>query len=204
MRRSNREWAAARTTCGAVGDLYMLRAIYDPAEKFGEGHSMKTGSSWRGLSTLIFGFAALAACGGGGPSYDPDSPEGQAYEFRHSVMHVAGVKVQLINTMAREQIAIDEAEFADAARELAVLTAMMPEGFEEELTVAESRADPAIWANKADFDARMEAAIEATARLAETVETGGFAAAQALVVASPGLASNCSGCHNTYRLPEEE
>lgn len=165
---------------------------------------MKTELKLPGLSALVVGFAALAACGGGGPSYDPDSAEGQAYEFRHAVMHVAGVKMQLINTMAREQIEIDEAEFVEAARQLAVLTSMMPEGFEEELTVAESRSDPAIWENKADFDQRLEAAIDATARLAETAESGGFTASQALVVASPGLASNCSGCHNTYRLPEEE
>jgi cytochrome c556 len=165
---------------------------------------MKTGSNLSSLSTLIVGFAAVAACGGGGPSFDEDSPEGQAYEMRHAVMHVAGVKMELINNMARETIAIDEDAFVEAARQLAVLTAMMPEGFEEELTVAESRSDPAIWENKADFDQRMEAAIDATARLAETAENGGFAAAQALVVASPGMSSNCSGCHNTYRLPEEE
>jgi cytochrome c556 len=153
---------------------------------------------------MVLASVALVACGGGGPSYDPDSAEGAAYELRHSVMHVAGVKMELINMMAREQVPIDEAAFADAARQLAVLTTMMPEGFEDELTVAESRLDPAVWENKADFDRRMEAAIEATAALAETAETGGFAAAQALVVASPGLSSNCSGCHNTYRLPEEE
>ena len=164
---------------------------------------MKTGSRLPGLLALTLGFAALAACGGGGPSYDPDSPEGRAFELRDAIMHVAGVKMELINNMARETIPIDEAAFVAAAEQLAVLTSMMPEGFTEELTVAESRSDPAIWGNKADFDQRMEAAISATARLAETAATGGFPAAQALVVASPGISSNCSGCHNTYRLPEE-
>jgi cytochrome c556 len=165
---------------------------------------MKTVSRTLGQTALMLGFAALAACGGGGMSYDHDSPEGQAYEFRHSVMHVAGVKMELINNMARELVPVDEAEFTKAAKELAVLTEMMPEGFEQNLTVDESRAEPAIWENKADFDQRMDAAIEATAKLAETAETSGFAAAQALVVASPGISSNCSGCHNNYRAREDE
>ena len=84
------------------------------------------------------------------------------------------------------------------------LTARMPEGFTEALTVPGSRADPAIWDNKADFDSRMEAAIEATAALAEVAQNQGFAAAQTIVVTNPTTSSNCSGCHNTYRLPEED
>lgn len=152
----------------------------------------------------MLGFAALVACGGGGPSYDEDSPEGQAYELRHAVMHVAGVRMEFINNMAREQIPVDEAAFVKAVGELAALTGMMREGFEEELTVAESRAEPTIWENKADFDQRMDAAIAATARLAEAAETSGFEAARALVVTNPTTSSNCSGCHNTYRASEEE
>jgi cytochrome c556 len=152
----------------------------------------------------MLGFAVLAACGGGGPSYDEDSPEGQAYEFRHAVMHVAGVKMEFINNMAREQIPVDEAAFIKAVQQLAVLTEMMPQGFEENLTVAESRSEPAIWDNKADFDKRMQAAIGATARLAQTAETSGFEAARSLVVTNPTTSSNCSGCHNSYRASEEE
>lgn len=184
-------------TCGVIGDLYILRAATRLTQH--KGHSMKRTAKTLGIATLVLGFSTLAACGGGGPSYDPESPEGQAYEFRHAVMHVAGVKMQLINNMARETIPIDEAQFVEAAQQLAVLTSMMHEGFESELTVAESEALPAIWENKADFDARMQAAVDATAALADAAENGGFAAAQALVVASPGTSSNCGGCHNTYR-----
>lgn len=165
---------------------------------------MKTASRTLIPIVLTLGFTALVACGGGGPSYDEDSPEGQAYEMRHSVMHVAGVKMELINNMARELVPVDEAVFAKAANDLAALTSMMYEGFEENLTVPGSRSDPAIWDNKADFDQRMEAAVEATAALAEAIESGGFAAGQALVTASGGTSSNCSGCHNTYRMSEDE
>jgi cytochrome c556 len=166
---------------------------------------MKTASKTLGKATLILGLAGLVACGGtSGPSYDPDSPEGQAYEYRHSLMHVAGVKMEFINNMARELIDVDEAAFLKATAELAVLTAMMPETLENQTLVAESRAEPSIWQEPDDFNARMNNALEATARLAEATATGGFAAGQALVTASIGTSSNCSGCHNTYRKSETE
>jgi len=163
---------------------------------------MKMASQTLAKASIFLGLAALAACGG--PSYDPSSPEGQAYESRHEIMEEAGTRMELINNMAREQVPLDEAAFTIAADELASLTAQMSEGFEEALTVPGSRADPIIWDNKTDFDDRMDAAIEATARLAEVAQNDGFAAAQALVVTNPTTSSNCSGCHNTYRLPDED
>lgn len=163
---------------------------------------MKKASKIPGRTTVAIGFAALVACGG--PSYDPNSPEGQAYELRYSIMEQAGERMEFINNMAREQIPVDEAAFTQAAVELADLASRMPEGFEIESPVAGSRSDPAIWANKADFDSRMQDSIEATAALAEAAQNEGFASAQALVVGNPTTSSTCSGCHNTYRLPEED
>lgn len=166
---------------------------------------MKTVSKTLGKATLILGLVGLVACGGAsGPSYDPDSPEGQAYEYRHALMFVAGAKMEFINNMARELIELDEAAFVKAATELAVLTSMMPDTFDNQTLVAESRTEPSVWENQDDFDARMDNALEATTRLVEALETGGFAAGQALVTASVGTSSNCSGCHNTYRKGETE
>ena len=163
---------------------------------------MKTASRILGRSIPVLGFTALVGCGG--PAYDPNSPEGQAYESRYSTMEEAGTRMELINNMAREEIPLDEAAFETAVVELASLTMRMPEGFAEAWIVPGSRADPIIWDNKADFDSRMDAAIEATATLAEVVQNQGFAAAQQIVVTNPTTSSNCSGCHNTYRLPEED
>lgn len=166
-----------------------------------EGHGMKLASKILGQSAVLAGCTVLIACG---PAYDPNSPEGQAYDRRHEIMEEAGERMELINNMAREVVPVDEQAFVTAAVELAELTTRMPEGFEQETVVSVSRADPAIWQNKADFDSRMEAAIAATAALAEAAQNSGFAAAQALAVGSPTTSSNCSGCHNTYRLPEQD
>ena len=166
---------------------------------------MTTVSRILGRAALILSLGTVAACGGGGgPSYDPESPEGQAFEYRHAVMLVAGVKQEFINNMAREQVELYEAAFAQAAIELAVLTAMMPGTFENQTLVAESLTEPSVWEEWDDFEARMDGAIEATAALAEAVLNGGFAEAQPLVVASYGTFSNCSGCHNSYRRSDDE
>jgi cytochrome c556 len=62
-----------------------------------------------------------------------------------------------------------------------------------------SRALPAIWANKADFDAKANAFGDSAARLAQLAKAGdsaGFAAQ------APILAQGCNGCHSLYRAQE--
>lgn len=60
------------------------------------------------------------------------------------------------------------------------------------------RALPAIWANKADFEARAHAFGSASDRLAELAKAGDTAgfAAQAAVVSQ-----GCNSCHSLYRAP---
>jgi cytochrome c556 len=63
----------------------------------------------------------------------------------------------------------------------------------------DSRALPAIWENKADFDARAKAFGDASARLAELAaagDTAGFAAQAPLVT------RGCNSCHSLYRAEE--
>ena len=149
--------------------------------------------------------ATLAACGGGGgPSYDPESPEGMAYEYRQAVMRLAQSKMMLITQMAREQIPLDEAAFVQATADIAALARMMPAGFDNETLVAESLTEPSVFEDRADFDRRMNALIQATDALAEAAESGGFEGARGLVTASIGTFSNCGGCHSSYRQDEEE
>jgi cytochrome c556 len=64
---------------------------------------------------------------------------------------------------------------------------------------ADSRASPAIWANKAAFEAKAKSFGEASARLAELAKAGDSAgfAAQAKVVAG-----GCNSCHSLYRTEE--
>lgn len=64
----------------------------------------------------------------------------------------------------------------------------------------DSRATPAVWTNKADFQAKAKAFGDASARLAALAKAGDSAgfAAQAKVVAA-----GCGGCHSLYREEEK-
>ena len=159
-----------------------------------------------GIFTIVSAAIALitlTACGGGaaGPSYDPESPEGEAQMYRNSVMELARQKSGMLIAMANEEIEVDEAAFVQAAADLAALAAMMPAGFENQTLVDESRTDPAVFDNWDDFESKFEALIDATADLAATAENGGFAAAQGMVRTATG---NCGNCHRPYRLAEAE
>lgn len=153
------------------------------------------------LTGTAFGLLLLAACGGGGMTEPDDSPEGQAYDYRHSLMHLAAAKMALIGGMAREEMPLDEARFVQATADLAALAGMNLEGFEMTQGVAAgSRALPAIWENWDDFQQRNTDFVDATMALAEAAAAGGFAQAQGLV---QGTASTCGGCHRGYRQREE-
>jgi cytochrome c556 len=155
-------------------------------------------------TTVILGFATLAACGGGGGS-DPETPEFEAYKYRDSVMHAASTKMALINGMAREQIPLDEAKFVKATADLKALAGMMLEGFENKTLVPESMTEPAVWENWDDFQSRMNNLVTAADALAMAAANGGFQAARGLVTASPGgTSSNCGGCHTTYRKRDDD
>lgn len=159
---------------------------------------LSNASTWLGVGALL---AALSACGRAGPPYDPDSPEGKAYVYRHAVMELADAKARLLAGMAREELTLDEPAFVKAAVDLAALSTMMIDGFENRTLVDESRTDPSVWENWDDFRAKLDGLIKASAQLEEAATSQGFAAARELV--QPTL-QHCGSCHRPYRLPEAE
>jgi len=162
---------------------------------------MKKTSSFFAITGAALGFLLLTACGGGGGApADADTPEGQAFQYRQSVMRLAASKMAMVGGMAREEIPLDEAAFVKATADLAALAGMSLEGFETQGIATGSRSLPEIWDNWDDFQQRNSDFAEATQSLAETAASGGFALAQALV---QGTAGTCGGCHRGYRQRTE-
>ena len=96
--------------------------------------------------------AGLASCGGGGGERPlDDSPEGQAVQFRQSVMRSLGYKVAAVRAMASGEVPADEAKFRKDTADVAALAGMLPEGFIPSSSAAESNANPEVWTNMADF-----------------------------------------------------
>jgi len=152
------------------------------------------------MTGAAFGFLLLTGCGGA--MVDEDAPGFGAYEYRHSLMHLAANRMALIGGMAREEVPLDEPKFVEATAQLAMLAKMNLDGFEMDPgeIVPMSRALPEIWQNMDDFEQKNQEFVDATQGLADAAAANGFAAAQGLV---QGTASTCGSCHRAYRMREE-
>ena len=134
------------------------------------------------------------------PFFD-DGPErdrataAEVIAARKAMMHMAAT-LTFESVMPAVRNGTDVKRQAHAADGLAhfghSIAGLFPDGSEG------GRALPAIWANKADFEAKAHAFGSASDRLAELAKAGDTAgfAAQAKVVAD-----GCNSCHGPYRAP---
>lgn len=144
----------------------------------------------------------VGGCGqsGGGAAAVDDSPQGQAYEYRHAVMELVAAKNAILGGMSRGEIPDNQAQFTKAASDLAALSGMVPEGFETEGAVAGSRALPDIWSNKADFNQKAADLANAARAVADAAVGGNFQGAKEL---AGGIGQACGACHRPYRAPAD-
>jgi cytochrome c556 len=154
------------------------------------------------LATLLGAVlvAGLASCGGGGAAPVDDSPEGQAVQYRQSVMRILGYKVAGIRAMASGEVPADEAKFRKDTADVAVLAGMLPEGFTPNTSSAQSNAKPEVWTNVADFQQKASDLKTSADALAATAASQGFEAAKGMVQA---VGSTCGACHRPYRQRAE-
>jgi cytochrome c556 len=157
------------------------------------------------LLTIVLGaslVSTLAACSGGagGGAEAPDTPEGAAFEYRHSIMEAVAYKVGQLRGMAQGEIPADNAAFAKHANDVAALAGMVTEGFIPNSVVGDSIALPEIWTNNADFQAKAADFQNAATALATAASQQGFEAAKGMVQA---VGQTCGGCHRPYRRRTE-
>ena len=102
-----------------------------------------------------------------------------------------------LNSMVRGRIPFDAAEFARRAERVAAVAPQLLEGFAEGSGEgAATDAKPEIWANFADFSAKMKDFERESAALA-TVAKGGDEAAMREQFAKVG--GTCKACHDSYK-----
>jgi cytochrome c556 len=159
------------------------------------------------MKTLVTVFGAslvsllLVSCGGGGAADVPDTPEGQAFAYRHSVMEAIAYKVGRLRAMAGGEIPADNAAFAKHASDVATLSGMVVEGFIPNSVVGDSIALPEIWTNMPDFQAKAADLQNAATALSTAASQQGFEAAKGMVQA---VGQTCGGCHRPYRRSRAE
>ncbi|WP_425102100.1 c-type cytochrome [Tropicibacter sp. S64] len=146
--------------------------------------------------------AALAAfallCAGGATAQDT----AQVLKARQGQFNILALNLGVLGGMAKGSIPYD-AEGAKAAADSIVGVTMVHQATlfpmdTDTMSVDGTRAEPAIWENFGDFEAKWAALGEAAAEAQSTVAGGQEAVGPAL----GKLGGACKACHDTYRAPE--
>lgn len=117
--------------------------------------------------------------------------------YRQNVFELVGWNFGALGQMARGQRDFDQAEFARRAERVAQLSKMLDEGFPAGSDKgAKTEALPAIWTNRADFDAKMADFQREAAALAQVAAGGDTDATRAQFGKTAGT---CKACHDNYK-----
>ena len=121
--------------------------------------------------------------------------DGEAeYDYRHGVMEAIGGHMTAMVTILRKGVHQDE--LALHARGIAALAEIAPDIFPAGSDVEKSESLPAVWENRAEFDAAMIKFVEAAKVMEQAAETGEMAQ---IGPAIEGLGGACKGCHDDFR-----
>jgi cytochrome c556 len=134
--------------------------------------------------------AIILACGIGGVLADAD-----AIAQRRALMKQDGVAAKKLFDMNKGAVPFDLAVAQASLKAMAEAAAKSPLLFpDDSKTGGGTAALPAIWENKADFNARFDKfGKDIAAALAATTDEASFKGS------APAVFSNCGGCHELYK-----
>ena len=116
---------------------------------------------------------------------------------REKLMEGIGDAAKVVGPMLQGKAPFDAAKAAEAFTVISKNAADFPNHFPEGTDTGKTEALPAIWQDKADFDARSK-------KLSDDATAAAAAAAQgeeAFKAAGGAAFGNCKGCHEKYRKP---
>ncbi len=127
----------------------------------------------------------------------PPSKAERILAYRKSLYQVIVWNVGPMGAMAQDKVQFSAPEFALRAERVAELTPMLAEAYSpESKDVANSKLKPAMWDNRADFDAKLKDLVDRSATLAEVAKTGDPAKTKAAFFS---MADACKACHDKYK-----
>jgi cytochrome c556 len=139
----------------------------------------------------------VTACAFAGATHAQAAKPEQVLKYRKALYSVIGWNFGPMSAMAQGKIPYDAAEFARRAERVATIAPMLSEAFPPESKgVADSKLKPEMWANRADFDAKMKDMVERSAALATVAKSGDFEKSKAAFMQT---AETCKACHDKYK-----
>lgn len=154
---------------------------------------MSIRSTFRHAVTLF----AVAALSGAALADGPPSKAEQALTYRKALYEAIVWNVQPMGAMAKDKTPFNAQEFVLRAGRVAALTPMLAEAYPPESQgVANSKLKPEMWANRADFDAKLKDLVDRSAALAQVAKGGDPAKTKAAFFS---MADACKACHEKYK-----
>lgn len=145
------------------------------------------------LAVLTAAILSLVAASAAGAQAKPED----VIKYRKAQYTVLLWNWMPLNAMVRGRIPFDAAEFARRAERVAAVAPQLLEGFPEGSgTGAPTEAKPEIWADFADFSAKMKDLERESAALAAVSKGGDEAAIKAQFALTGGA---CKACHDKYK-----
>ena len=139
----------------------------------------------------------VTACAFAGAAHAQAAKPEQVLKYRKALYSVIGWNFGPMSAMAQGKVPYDAAEFARRAERVAAVAPMLSEAFPAESKgVANSELKPEMWANRADFDAKMKDLVERSAALATVAKSGDFEKSKAAFMQT---AQTCKACHDKYK-----
>lgn len=136
---------------------------------------------------------ALAAGAVGPAAFAQEDP----IKAREALMEEIGDQMKILGPMAQGKAEYSAEKAVAALEKISADAAEFPTHFPEGSDQGKTEALPAIWENKADFEAKSKKLSE-DAKAAATAAAGGL---DAFKPAFGQMASNCKSCHEKYRKP---
>jgi cytochrome c556 len=142
--------------------------------------------------------ALLLACAASAVHAQGQPTKGeQALKYRKAVYQAIAWNFGPMSQMAQGKIPFDAKEFELRAGRVAALAPMLSESYSADSSgVAGSKAKPELWANRADFDAKMNDLVERSAALAAVAKGGDAAKSKQAFL---DTAATCKACHDKYK-----
>lgn len=117
-------------------------------------------------------------------------------DYRQSTFKMAKWHIGPMAGMVKGKVAYDAEAFSGHANAMASLSQLAENGFLIESPAEDSRAKTNIWENKADFDKKMQAFVDASEKLVVAAKSNSL---DTIKPAFGALGKSCKGCHDEYR-----
>ncbi len=147
------------------------------------------------------GLAAIVVAAGVAAGTPSQAQDNMMMKERVALMKNNGKNLGIIGKAIKGEMAVDLAALGAAAANIGKNANKLKSLFPAGSGGGESRALPAIWEKRADFDAFLVKLASASDAFAREAATGKMANLKASFGA---MASNCGGCHKVYRAEKKK